>query len=195
MHWSEIYFVGAFAAYVAIRAYYERHVSSSPPVVTVHAGMERLLLAVMALGAMGLPAAYLLTPWLSPFDYVVSPLVSGAGAVVALCALWLFWRAHADLDMAWSRTMAIQAGQRLVTHGVYRRVRHPMYGAIWLFSVSQGCLLHNAVAGWSAIVAFAAMYAFRVPREEQLMRQQFGDAYVEYCRTSGRLWPRRRRNI
>lgn len=190
MHWSEVYFVGAFAAYVAIRAHYERRVSSSPPVVEVHASMERLLLAVMALGAVGLPAAHLLTPWLRPFDYAVPPLISGAGAVVSLGALWLFWRAHADLDTAWSRTMAIKAGQRLVTRGVYRRVRHPMYAAIWLFSLSQACLLHNIVAGWSAIVAFTAMYAFRVPREEQLMRQQFGDAYVEYCRTAGRLWPR-----
>lgn len=190
MRWSEVYFAGAFAVYVAIRAHYERRAASWTDAVEVHAGMERVLLAVMALGTVGLPAAHLLTPWLRAFDYDLPQAVTFVGAAVSPLALWLFWRAHADLDGAWSRTMAIRAGQRLVTHGVYRRVRHPMYGAIWLFSVSQACLLHNAVAGWSAVVAFSAMYAYRVPREEALMRRQFGDAYREYCRTAGRLWPR-----
>jgi len=30
----------------------------------------------------------------------------------------------------------------------------------------------------------------RVPREEALMRQTFGDAYDEYCRRTGRLLPK-----
>ena len=31
----------------------------------------------------------------------------------------------------------IRGGHRLVTHGVYRRLRHPMYSAILLFDIAQ----------------------------------------------------------
>lgn len=193
MPWSEVYFVGAFAVYVAIRAHFERLAGALSAIEAPHAGAERVLLIVMALGTVGAPALHLLTPWLTCFDYEVPAAVASVGVVVSLTALWLFWRAHADLGRNWSRTMAITAEQRLVTVGVYRHVRHPMYAAIWLFAFAQGCVLHNALAGWSALVAFSPMYLFRVSREEAMMHRQFGDAYAQYCRDTGRLWPRRRR--
>ena len=65
-----------------------------------------------------------------------------------------------------------------------------MYAAIWLFGLAQGLLLANWLAGWSAFVAFAVMYFVRTPREEQLMCERFGDAYREYMRRTGRLFPR-----
>lgn len=193
MPWSEVVFVGAFATYVAIRAHFERRVGATPTEAAPHARMERALLGVMTIGAIGLPVGYLATPWLSDWDYRLSTGVNVVGTLTSLVALWLFWRAHVDLGASWSRTMALRRDHRLVTHGVYRHVRHPMYSAIWLFGLGQACLLHNAVAGWSALVAFAPMYGFRVAREERMMRKRFGQAYEDYCSTSGRLWPRARR--
>jgi len=40
---------------------------------------------------------------------------------------------------------------RLVTAGVYRHIRHPMYAAIFLWCLAQGLLLPNWLAGWSAL--------------------------------------------
>jgi protein-S-isoprenylcysteine O-methyltransferase Ste14 len=51
-------------------------------------------------------------------------------------------------------------------------------------------MLANWFAGWAVIPAFAAMYYIRTPREEQLMREGFGDAYREYAQRTGRLFPR-----
>jgi protein-S-isoprenylcysteine O-methyltransferase Ste14 len=34
------------------------------------------------------------------------------------------------------------------------------------------------------------MYFIRTPREEQLMCEEFGEAYREYARRTGRLFPR-----
>ncbi len=49
-----------------------------------------------------------------------------------VAALWLFWRSHADLGRNWSQAFELRKGHELITHGVYRVVRHPMYAAIWL---------------------------------------------------------------
>ena len=62
--------------------------------------------------------------------------------------------------------------------------------AIFLFSIGQGLLLANWLAGWSAFVAFGVLYLLRVRREEQLMLATFGDDYAAYMQRTGRLWPR-----
>ncbi len=111
---------------------------------------------------------------------------------VMVISLWLFWRSHADLGHNWSISLELREGHELVTHGVYRKIRHPMYASIWLWNIAQAMLLQNWLAGWPALLAFAAMYFLRTPREEQLMCEAFGEEYREYMRQTGRLLPRRR---
>jgi protein-S-isoprenylcysteine O-methyltransferase Ste14 len=65
-----------------------------------------------------------------------------------------------------------------------------MYAAIWLWAVAQGLMLENWLAGWSVAPAFAAMYFLRTPREEKLMLEQFGEAYREYMKRTGRVAPK-----
>ena len=108
--------------------------------------------------------------------------------------LWLFWRSHADLGLNWSPTLETRKGHEIISHGVYRRIRHPMYSAIWLFSIAQGLLLNNWLAGWAVVLAFAVMYFLRTPKEEEMMIDHFGNAYKEYMAETGRLFPRIRRS-
>jgi protein-S-isoprenylcysteine O-methyltransferase Ste14 len=53
----------------------------------------------------------------------------------------------------------VRRDHRLVRHGVYRSIRHPMYSAIWLFGLAQAFLLNNLLAGPAALVAFAPLPA------------------------------------
>ena len=107
-----------------------------------------------------------------------------------VAALLLFWRSHSDLGENWSRTLEIRKGHQLVTHGLYRWIRHPMYAAIWLLRLAQGLLLQNWLAGWSTFVAFAVMYFVRISEEERMMGDFFGQKYSDYMRRTGRLFPR-----
>jgi len=58
------------------------------------------------------------------------------GAVTFAVALWLLWRSHADLGRSWMGTLAIKEKHALVTQGVYRHIRHPMYAAHWLWGIA-----------------------------------------------------------
>lgn len=152
--------------------------------------LEKVLLFAMFPPSLVLPLLNLFTPLLAPADYRLPTLVPWIGAAVMVASLWLFWRSHADLGQNWSVTLELREGHELVTHGVYRFIRHPMYASIWLWALAQGMLLPNWLAGWSMAPVFAAMYFLRTPREEQLMCESFGDEYRQYMLQTGRLFPR-----
>jgi protein-S-isoprenylcysteine O-methyltransferase Ste14 len=157
-------------------------------------GLEKVLLALMFPPTLLLPLLYLFTPLLAFADYGLPAPVPPLGAAVMAAALWLFWRSHADLGQNWSVSLELREGHQLVTHGVYRWIRHPMYASIWLWAMAQGMLLANWLAGWSMVPVFAAMYLLRRRREEELMCDRFGDEYRQYMRRTGRLFPRITRN-
>lgn len=188
-HWNLVFIIG-FVCYAGIRHHFERRAAGNENLVNRADTRERMLIAVMAIGSFLLPALYLFTPWLGFADYRAPEWLPWLGLLTMASALWLFWRAHADLGQNWSMTLQVRKGHQLIRQGVYRRVRHPMYAAIWLFAVAQGLLLSNWLAGWAAVAAFAPMYFLRTPREEQMMIEFFGEEYRDYMRQSGRIFPR-----
>ena len=95
-----------------------------------------------------------------------------------------------DLGRNWSAATELRDGHNLVTTGVYKHVRHPMYSALWLIFSTYPLLLQNWIAGLSSVAGFAVLYFVRVPYEEQMMRERFGEEYVAYMQRSGRLLPR-----
>ncbi len=112
------------------------------------------------------------------------------GMIILAMAVWLFWRSHADLGRNWSPSLELREGHELVTEGVYRSVRHPMYASMWLWGVAQALLLQNWIAGWASLVMFMPLYLLRVPREERMMLDEFGEEYRAYMDRTGRVIPR-----
>jgi protein-S-isoprenylcysteine O-methyltransferase Ste14 len=104
-------------------------------------------------------------------------------------ALWLFGRSHVDLGRNWSAALGIRDGHSLVTHGVYHYVRHPIYAAFWLWGIAQALLLQNWIAGLVNLASFLPMYLLRVPCEEQMMLEHFGEEYLLYMNQFGRVIP------
>ena len=187
--WNTVFIIG-FIAYIVIRGVFEERTKGVEKSVSRVDSCERALMSLVFAGCILLPVVYLFTGWVAFADYLLPSFVPWAGTAAMVAALWLFWRSHADLDQNWSRTLELRKAHQLVRHGVYSSIRHPMYAAILLFSLAQGMLLENWLAGWSGIVAFAVMYFVRTPREEQMMCECFGDEYRDYMRQSGRIFPR-----
>lgn len=150
---------------------------------------EMVLLAISTCGLGVVPALYTATGFPAALSYAPSPLQVGAGVLVFLAALWLFWRTHSDLGRNWSVTLEIRDSHKLITSGVYRRVRHPMYSAFFLWALAQALLLPNLVAGLSGFVGFGILYFFRVGEEEAMMRETFGAEYDAYCARTKRIIP------
>ncbi|MCQ3975173.1 MAG: isoprenylcysteine carboxylmethyltransferase family protein [Anaerolineae bacterium] len=152
--------------------------------------LEILLRFLAFVGVLVIPLIYVFTPLLDFADYQLPSWAGWTGTLVFAIALWLLWRSHADLGRNWSDTLEVRQGHQLITSGVYKYVRHPMYAAFWLWGVAQALLLPNWIAGWSHLLTFSALYFWRVPDEEQMMLDQFGEAYQAYMNRTGRIIPR-----
>jgi protein-S-isoprenylcysteine O-methyltransferase Ste14 len=111
------------------------------------------------------------------------------GVGCLLLSFWVFHRSHADLGTNWSRTLELRENHRLVTRGVYRSIRHPMYTGIYLYAVAQGLLLPNWIAGPACFAAFTVMFACRLCAEERMMVDRFGEDYERYRGRTKRLVP------
>ena len=187
---SNIVFLVGFIVYVTIRGVFERRARIKEKMVRRLDAVEKTLLIFVGVGSLLLPVLYLFTPLLAFADYRLPVFAPWLGTALMIAALWLFYRSHADLGKNWSVTLELHKGHQLIRRGIYRSIRHPMYLSIFRWGLSQGLLLRNWLAGWSALATFSVLYVVRTPREERMMIEFFGEEYLNYMRQTGRIFPR-----
>jgi protein-S-isoprenylcysteine O-methyltransferase Ste14 len=79
-----------------------------------------------------------------------------------------------DTDM----TNVIARNHTLTREGPYKRIRHPMYTQIWIMIVAQLIITSNWFVGLVGIACWSILYFIRVPKEEKMMEETFGEAYL-----------------
>ncbi|MGG6264255.1 isoprenylcysteine carboxylmethyltransferase family protein [Leptolyngbya sp. AN03gr2] len=114
--------------------------------------------------------------------------LSGAGLMVFALAAW-GW-VHHSLGRNFSPTLVVREHHQLITHGLYRWVRHPMYSAFFLFELGICLLTASWFIGLIGTLLILLIVVLRVPKEEAMMIETFGDQYREYMKHTGRLIPR-----
>jgi protein-S-isoprenylcysteine O-methyltransferase Ste14 len=173
---------------VAIRA---PHGARSYRLKVARSGKGRREVVLLTLAWIGFfaPLIWAVSPALSFAEYPLrrGPFLAGVACLVV--GLWFFHRSHVDLGTNWSVTLEVRESHRLVTHGIYRFVRHPMYGALFLYAIGQALVVPNWLAGPSYLVAMGILFAFRVGAEERLMLETFGNEYTAYIAKTKRLVP------
>jgi protein-S-isoprenylcysteine O-methyltransferase Ste14 len=184
-----IYGIGFILTFI-IRLPYHSRARTRRIAVDRKTGREKSLLAFLSVGIGALPLVYIFTPWLNFANYRLRSWAGWTGAGIFAVGLAVFWRAHAALGPYWSDSLQLREGHPLITSGIYRYIRHPMYTFGWLMSIAQVLLVQNWIAGPSGLVSFALLYFARVQREEQMLLDQFGEAYQAYMQRAGRIIPR-----
>lgn len=188
---GELVWLAGFTITFVIRFPHAQANKANQIASSAHDLSERILLPIMFLSMMVMPLVTIATPYVDFAAYSLPSWVVVPAVVLQLAFWWLFWRSHVDLGRNWSPGLETRHEHRIVETGVYKRIRHPMYAAIWLQALSQPLLVHNWLGGAFILIAFAAMYFIRVPREEAMLVERFGDAYRAYMDRTGRIWPKR----
>ena len=109
---------------------------------------------------------------------------------LALIVIGLIIRiaAAGTLRRFYSSTLEIREDHQLITHGVYRFTRHPIYlGAI------MGCIgvpvYVSSLHGLLIISALIPLILHRIKVEERMLTEEFGDTYRAYRKTTKKLIP------
>ncbi len=185
---NAVFLLGIVAWYI-IRYPFQRRAKRLGVARSVGGTRDRILLIIAGLGQFLLPAFYAVTGVPAFADYPFNPWQAWAGVVALIAALVLFRVTHKQLGRNWSISLETREQHKLVTDGLYAYVRHPMYSSFILSAVAQLLLLQNWIAGPIGLVAIAILFFMRVPREEQVMAETFGDEYRSYMRRTARIIP------
>lgn len=81
-----------------------------------------------------------------------------------------------------------RAGSELIQHGIYARVRHPLYTSVMLASLGWG-LIWQSRASFAAALTLLPFFYAKARREERWLRNQF-PGYADYARRVPRFFPR-----
>lgn len=182
-----VYFAGLILGSL-IRVIYTRSSPPTDPQMPMPHPKDKLWMAVSTLGFI-IPLIYLAFPWMDFADYPLLPWTGWLGTFLFAAALIVLWRSHVDLGKSWSPWAESKKNHKLVTHGIYSRIRHPMYAAHWLWATAQLFLLQNWIAGPAMIVTLLPLYLYRVEKEELDMLSLYGEVYRQYMARTCRLLP------
>ena len=142
-----------------------------------------LILSAWLLSDRGRIFAFLRTPFISQTDatYWI------AAAITATGLLFSVW-ARRHIGRNWSGSVTIKADHELITTGPYRITRHPIYTGL-LLAFAGNALVVGELRGLIAFaIAFAALWR-KLRLEERFMRDQFGQAYLDYSRRVSAIVP------
>jgi protein-S-isoprenylcysteine O-methyltransferase Ste14 len=107
---------------------------------------------------------------------VSAALLAGAGILIALLGVREFRRAQTTVDPRYP-----ERSSQLVSSGIYRRTRNPMYLGMLLCLVAVAVYLQHLLP-WFVLPAFVVyMGRYQIRPEERAMLNAFGADYEAYC--------------
>lgn len=179
------------AACAVIRYPYIKKYKKNVNIKTVNEKSEKVKVFIAWLGMGLVPLLYIITPLFNRFDVYVPISVRTIAAVLFLLNNFIFfYYIHKQLDNNWSMGLDIREGHTLITGGIYKYIRHPMYTQCWIFVLLQGIVAANIFVTVFGIAAWGILYFTRVFDEEKMMIEKFGNRYKNYMRFTGRILPK-----
>ena len=134
-------------------------------------------LIVGAVIAMGMwLVSYTLPAFACPPLRVVAVGMGIAGAVMTGSAMLSFWSAHTTAN-----PMKPSSASFLVTSGIYRITRNPMYLGLLLLLAGWALYLANILAFLFLPAFILYMNRFQIGPEERALTARFGQEFLEYA--------------
>ena len=111
-----------------------------------------------------------------------------AGLVLVVIGAAVNIMGRLALGRNWGNQVIIYEDHSLVTGGIYRLVRHPLYASlVWMFT-GAALVFQNWAALLAALFVFLPGMFYRATQEEKTLKAQFPE-YENYRQRTGMLFP------
>jgi protein-S-isoprenylcysteine O-methyltransferase Ste14 len=128
-------------------------------------------------------------PWVDFFAFHLPAWLRWTGIGLGLVTV-IFWTwTQVTLDTQWSAQLQLRKEHQLITTGPYAHMRHPLYTGLIGWAVALTLLTANWIFVAICIISAGGLI-WRIPREEKMMIEAFGDEYRTYMQHTGRYFPR-----
>ncbi|MEW5007755.1 MAG: isoprenylcysteine carboxylmethyltransferase family protein [Cycloclasticus sp.] len=110
------------------------------------------------------------------YKWLMAAMISVLALLLDFAALWVFVRAKTTVNPIKASNVSA-----LVTSGIYRYSRNPMYVGNFLFLFAWLIFLSSALN--AIFLVFYVLYTnkFQISPEERILRERFGDDYRAFC--------------
>jgi protein-S-isoprenylcysteine O-methyltransferase Ste14 len=110
------------------------------------------------------------------FRYLAAGLIT-VGLVIIAIAIGAFVRAKTTIN-----PVSPDIARKLVTKGLYRISRNPMYFGMLLLLVGWAVYLQNPLGFGPTAMFIVTMTTLQIKPEEKALRNKFGSEYDAYCK-------------
>ena len=110
---------------------------------------------------------------------------------IGLMLLGIVIRVSAVLTLRKAFTLNVQvtSRQKLITLGLYQKIRHPAYTGNILSLVGVALALRNLLSVITVFCCCIICYQIRITVEETVLKNRFGDEYTSYQHNTYKLFP------
>lgn len=122
--------------------------------------------------------------WLPQLD---AAEIAGVAIIIVGLAFAVWARLH--LKSNWSGVVTVKRDHQLIRSGPYRWVRHPIYSGV-ILAMAGAAIENGRLRGILGVLLVFIGFWIKSRKEEDFMRQTFGEDYEVYCQSRGSLLPR-----
>ena len=126
---------------------------------------------------------------LKKYNFIVDNKFKIIGYVLWIVSVIILLDIYDRLGKNYSITLQIKEKHELITDGIYKYVRHPMYFVLILILLTQAIFLPNKIGIISMIGASSIFLLQRITNEEKMLKIEFGKQYEEYIKNTKMLIP------
>jgi len=115
-------------------------------------------------------------------------MVSVAGLLLFSIGIVLRIAGRITLGKYYSYGLRTLPDQKLVKHGIYKHIRHPITLAASLYSTGIP-LTFSSLYGFVLMLVLIPLFLYRIRIEEKMLVERFGEEYLDYIKKTKRLIP------
>ncbi|MEI6875674.1 MAG: DUF4395 family protein, partial [Spirochaetota bacterium] len=125
------------------------------------------------------PLVYFGIGFLKSASATILTVAAVAGLLIFVLGTVVNIAARFQLGLGWSDRIVVYEGQRLVSAGLYRLVRHPLYASLVLMLLGVGLIYVNTLVLALTTLVLLPLLVHRARREEETLLGELPD-YADY---------------
>lgn len=185
--------VAIFVMSAAISKYHRRRARMSGDSISRRdeGRVAMLLRAAVALPLLLSFLAYMINPrWMAWSELALPVWVRWVGVGVGIVCLPLLWSLFRSIGSNISETVLTKINHELISTGLFRWIRHPLYTVSMSLFVAYGLMASNWWLLLFTAIGLVTIVVLVIPKEEAELIAKFGDEYRDYQKRVGKLVPR-----